>query len=47
VKPDPETRFPRPSQWLFLAIALGIGILVSGLYAVMMTVAERMRSQPL
>jgi hypothetical protein len=47
VKSDLETRFPRPSQWRLLAIALGIGALVSGLYWVLMRLSEMMRSQPL
>ena len=47
MKPDLETRFPRPSQFRLLAIALGIGVLVSGLYWVLMRLSEMMRSQPI
>gem|GEM_PF-3811420 len=47
MKPDLESRFPRPSQWLLLAIAVGIGLVVAALYWVLMRFAEMMNSQPL
>ena len=47
MKLDLESRFPRPSQWLLVAIALGIGFVVAGLYWALMRLSEMMRSQPL
>lgn len=47
MKPDLETRFPRPPQWVLLAIAVGIGFVVAALYWVLMRLSEMMNSQPL
>lgn len=47
MKPDLESRFPRPSQWVLLAIAVGIGFVVAAIYWVLMRFSEMMNSQPL
>lgn len=47
MKPDLESRFPRPPQWLLMAIAVGIGMVVAGLYWALLRLSEMMRSQPL